>query len=52
MGAYCCFSKSILLFFARAGLLTLYLFFFNINRVIGLLVLYNTVLENSYDNIL
>jgi hypothetical protein len=29
------FSESILLFFARAGFLTLYIFFFNINRVLG-----------------
>jgi hypothetical protein len=44
--------KSILLLFARArGLLSKSLFFI-INRVLGLLVYYNTVLENSYENIL
>jgi hypothetical protein len=39
-------------FFARARGLLVYIFFFYYNRVLGLIVLYNTVLENSYDNIL
>jgi hypothetical protein len=44
-------AKSILLLFrARAGS-TVYIFFFYINRVRGL-KLYNTVLENLYENIL
>jgi hypothetical protein len=52
MGVYCRFSESILLFLARAGLTRQYIFFFIINRVLGLVVCYNTVFGNLYDNIL
>jgi hypothetical protein len=51
-GSILLLRKSILLLFARAGLLSKISLFFINNRVLGLIVLYNTVLENSYDNIL
>jgi hypothetical protein len=41
-GEYSCFSKSILLLVARAGLTKIYLFFFINNRVLGVRV-YNTM---------
>jgi hypothetical protein len=52
MGVYSCKAKVYSWFFAGArGLLSKISFFFYINRVRGL-ELYNTVLENLYENIL
>jgi hypothetical protein len=52
MGVYYCFSKSILLFLrGRAGLTKDISFFLLLIGLEGCIV-YNTVLENSYDNIL
>jgi hypothetical protein len=50
MGGYCCFAK-VYSCFSRARGLTIYLFFLLIIGFKGCIV-YNTVLENLYDNIL
>jgi hypothetical protein len=50
-GGYCCFAKVYSWFLAGARDLLNYIFFLFNNRVLGLVV-YNTVLENLYENIL